>query len=456
MRDLHTRFRALDNLRAPDLWNEIEERAMAAEPRRTGTNRWLLVTVLALLAVATAGVALVGSGILKLPIVVEASVEPSATADATALASVTVEPTVAESFSPSATPDEAATAQWTMTGAFREARPDSTMTLLLDGTVLATGGYGPIPDLQLMSVELYDPASGSWAITGELVSPHAGHSATLLSDGRVLIAGGGGGGGALTTAELYDPGSESWSATGDMTSGHGGHMATLLQDGRVLVAGGCCDGSGSYLTAAELYDPGSGTWTATGNMVEVRSDATITLLSDGRVLVAGGQSFGVGTAELYDPNTGAWTATASMAAGRIDHTAVLLPDGRVLVAGGYAYDTTGNNGTALASAELYDPSTGTWTTTGSMAEARAGQTATLLSDETVLVAGGQDIRDNAGIDSLATAELYDPVSGTWTPTADMVEARYGHLATLLLDGRVLVVGGGTAASVELYSPVRNP
>jgi N-acetylneuraminic acid mutarotase len=188
-------------------------------------------------------------------------------------------------------------------------------------------------------------------------------------------------------------------------------------------------------------------------MVEVRGEATITLLSDGRVLVAGGQSFGVGTAELYDPTTGTWTATASMSAGRIDHTAVLLPDGQVLVTGGYTYDTTGNNGTALSSAELYDPSTGTWTATGSIAQARAGQTATLLSDGTVLVSGGQDIRNNAGLGNLATAELYDPIGGTWTATAQMVEARYGHTATLLLDGRVLVFGGGsTAATAELYDP----
>ena len=231
-----------------------------------------------------------------------------------------------------------------------------------------------------------------------------------------------------------------------MVEGQGGHLAALLLDGRVLIAGG-------GLVTAQLYDPVSGTWTATGNMVEVRGEATITVLPDGRVLVAGGQSFGVGTAELYDPNTGTWTATGSMAEGRIDHTAVLLPDGRVLVTGGYTYDSTGNNGTALSSAELYDPDTGEWTATGSMAEARAGLAATLLSDGTVLVTGGQDIRNNAALGNLATAELYDPASGTWTATAEMIEARYGHFATLLLDGRVLVSGGGeTSATAELYDP----
>ena len=231
----------------------------------------------------------------------------------------------------------------------------------------------------------------------------------------------------------------------------GGNLATLLLDGRVLVAGG---GVGTF---AELYDPASGTWSATGSMVEVRGGATITVLLDGRVLVTGGQSFGVGTAELYDPTTETWTATASLSAGRIDHTAVLLPDGTVLVAGGYTYDATGNNGTALASAELYDPITETWTATGSMAAARAGLAAALLSDGTVLVAGGQDIRDNAGLGNVATAELYDPTSRAWTATPEMIEARYLHSATLLLDGRVLVTGGGsTSPTAELYDPDGNP
>jgi hypothetical protein len=447
MTDLQTRFRALDSLRAPDLWNEIEERAMAAEPRRTGTNRWVLIAVVALLAAAMVGAALVGSGIIKLPIVVEASMEPSGAASVVPAPSATAEATTAPSAAPSSTPAQAVPA-WTVTGNMIASR--ETVTLLLDGTVLATGGSGPIPDSPLAEADLYDPDSGAWSATGNMVAPHGGHTATRLSDGRVLVAGGGSAVGPLTFAELYDPVSGTWSATGEMVEGQGGHLATLLLDGRVLVAGG-------GLVTAQLYDPDTGSWTATGDMVEVRGEATITLLLDGRVLVTGGQSFGVGTAELYDPSTGTWTATGSMAEGRIDHSSVLLPDGRVLVTGGYTYDSTGNNGTALSSAELFDPSTGTWTATGSMAAARAGLGAALLSDGNVLVMGGQDMRNNAGLGSVATAELFDPVSGTWTDTADMIEARYGHMATLLLDGRVLVLGGGsTPATAELYDPGGNP
>ncbi|TFG86222.1 MAG: kelch-like protein, partial [Gemmatimonadales bacterium] len=178
------------------------------------------------------------------------------------------------------------------------------------------------------------------------------------------------------------------------------------------------------------------TWTATGNMIEARAFPTATLLPDGRVLVAGG-SLGLGglaSAELYDPGSGSWTATGNMIEGRGFHTATLLPDGTVLVAGGIG----------LSTAELYDPGSGSWTATGNMIEARAFYAATRLPDGKVLVAGGR----NSG----TSAELYDPGSGTWTVTASMIEARSGHTATLLSDVRVLVAGGEALGSAEVYEP----
>jgi N-acetylneuraminic acid mutarotase len=236
-----------------------------------------------------------------------------------------------------------------------------------------------------------------------------------------------------------------------MVEGHGGHTAVLLLDGTVLVAGGCCDASGSFVTSAELYDPSSGSWSSTGNMIEVRADAAITLLRDGRVLATGGQYFGLGTAELYDPSSGTWSATGSMAEGRIGHAAALLPDGTVLVAGGYTNDSSGNFATMLASAELYDPGSGTWTATGNMIEARADHTATSLPDGTVLVAGGSEFNS---LTNFASTELYDPSSGTWTSNASMIEARAYHAATLLLNGKVLVAGGRDSGGgiSELYDP----
>ena len=241
--------------------------------------------------------------------------------------------------------------------------------------------------------------------TGSMTVARNGHTATLLLDGRVLIAGGTDASSALASAELYDPTSETFTATGSMMPiARSGHSATLLANstlpnyGKVLVAGG---GSQS----AELYDPTAGTFTATtGSMVALRLGQTATLLQNGQVLIAGGET---AKSELFNPFTGAFTATGDMTVSRSGHTATLLPDGRVLIAGGVQDLGPGTlpipPGPGVASAELYDPVSGTFASTGSMSEGRTGHTATLLIDNTVLVVGP----DN-------TAELFSPGTGTFS------------------------------------------
>ncbi|HKB39383.1 MAG TPA: kelch repeat-containing protein [Gemmataceae bacterium] len=191
-------------------------------------------------------------------------------------------------------------------------------------------------------------------------------------------------------------------------------------------------------------------WSSGGSMHDPRVSPTATLLSDGKVLIAGGSagengnSLGLASAELYDPATGTWTLTGSMTTARVGHAATLLPSGQVLVSGGIDVGRQ----IKLESAELYDPTTGSWTVTGSLNVARNLHTATLLPGGKVLVAGG------AGRD--ASAELYDPATGTWTLTGSMTNARVEHTATLLASGKVLVVGGsrlGSSAELaELYDP----
>jgi hypothetical protein len=187
-----------------------------------------------------------------------------------------------------------------------------------------------------------------------------------------------------------------------------------------------------------VYDPSTSTWSTVSASPGIQA---ATRLGDGRVLLLSTQA-----ASIYDPTTGTVSATASMSAARTEYTATTLADGRVLVVGGR--DPAGMfTLVGLRSAEIYNPVSGTWTPTGDLGVGRYAQTATLLNDGRVLVAGGKT-RD---IDpTLASAELYDPATGMWTDTGAMHEAQSGHVATRLSDGSVFVLGRDLSA--ERYDP----
>lgn len=350
---------------------------------------------------------------------------------------------------------------FTPTGSLHEARGLHTATLLPDNKVLmaygsnssaytdATGYVG------LESIEVYDPGTGTFTeIVGESGVGIFGHTATLLSNGKVLLAGGFvndvwdyGGSTSFNEATLYDSATGVYSGTANLTANRGDHTATLLANGKVLIAGGADqDPTGTGLASAELYDPSTGTFTQTGSMAVGRFLHTATQLLNGKVLIVGGAltstSEPVATAEVYDPATGVFTMTGEMATAREQHTATLLADGRVLIVGGTTSTRTGD---PTATAEVYDPFTGSFSITGSMAEARTFHTATLLPSGKVLVAGGGE--ENS------TAEVYDPATGSFSITGGMEIGRSGHTATLLPNGSVLVAGGGIfagLASAELY------
>jgi len=378
------------------------------------------------------------------------SIEPSAEASPTLGApSATPSPSSVSSSEPSTTAP-----RWEATSNVIRPHAFHTATLLPDGRVLVAGGVvnDRLDGQASAAVELYDPSSGSWTATRRMTEARWGHTATLLPNGKVLVAGGYlNGSDSLPSAEVYDPGSGRWTITGHMTVGRGGHTATLLPDGTVLVIGGGAEDTllegGPRSATAELYDPGSGKWTATGKLTEARKGFTATLLPGGLVLVAGGDGSFM-AAELYDPASRKWTATGSMAVGRFGHTATLLTDGTVLVTGGCACSDP--NAGAVASAELYQPSKRRWIATGDMGTARIFHAATLLTDGRVLV-----VNDGLLGDRPPSAELYDPAVGGWAATASPTRSRYGYTTTRLQNNKVLLVGDydyDSQASAELYDP----
>lgn len=349
------------------------------------------------------------------------------------------------------------------TGCLNTPRSGSTefsLTRLLDGQLLAAGGtYNGY----LSSAELYDPIVGQWTATSPLTTARGRHSATLLPTGKVLIAGGSSTSGVLASTELYDPNTGTWASTGAMATARAGHTALLLADGRVLVVAGYSLGTSDSLglASAELYDPTTGTWAPTGSLGTARMTQSGVRLADGRVLIAGGKPQGVtftnlASAELYDPATGVWSPTGAMAIGRREAFSLTrLATGQVLVAGGITDWTA----IGTAQAELYDPTTGTWTATTPLPAPRQNHSATLLGDGRVLLVGGNEHPQHFGDGTeMATAYLYDPTAPTWILGGVLKEPRVFQHEARLLDGRVVIVGGshGSAqlATAELFQPGR--
>jgi hypothetical protein len=176
-----------------------------------------------------------------------------------------------------------------------------------------------------------------------------------------------------------------------------------------------------------------------------------TLLADGRVLIAGGGQ-GIASAELFDPTSGISSLTASLNQGRQSHSAVRLLDGRVLLTGGEVWDDDAGRWQQVASSEIYDPQSAQFVATGSMNHPRLFAFANLLQDGTVLISGGLTANADGSISYPLTVEVFDPATGIFSDTADMagVHLTSTSTATTLRDGRILFTSG---ASAEIYDPV---
>lgn len=312
------------------------------------------------------------------------------------------------------------------------------------------------PVLVTDTPEQTEPTATDGNVTAiqDMLTDRAAHTATLLPNGKVLIAGGfNGSENSLSSAEIFDPASSKFLPTDSMSFARQSHTATLLQNGKVLIAGGY-GYNGEYLSSAELYDPLTGKFIPTEQMAIPRAGHIAALLNNGKVLLAGGVGAGwtfLDSAELYDPNTNTFTLTGNMTIARESHTATLLKDGKVLITGGHK----GRRSSIIiySSAELYDPTSGLFTSTTSMLTERHKHDAVLLEDGRVLVVGGADERDDGG--QYSSAEIYDPHTGMFTMAGNMNASRYKFQGTsvLLRTGKVLLIGG--AGVTEIYDPVTN-
>ncbi|MDI9570363.1 MAG: kelch repeat-containing protein [Pseudomonadota bacterium] len=336
-------------------------------------------------------------------------------------------------------------------------------------------------------LQLATPLARSVVSLGALNSRRAGnHTATLLTDGKVLIAGGHtniGTRDALATAELYDPATRTFTPTGTMKAPRWGHTATPLPDGKVLIAGGYNYQGGVHtnLDTAELYDPATGQFTLlSSRMSSPRRQHTATAFPDPithamKVLIAGGIASGgaednwsvTNRADIYDVALQTFTPTGNLVTGRGTHRAVVVPGpprtvnlpagpvtipvNDVLIAGGSNYTDY------LASAEIYDATTGTFSSTGSMAAGRAHGIGNLYN-----VFGGGVTNGQAW---LASTEFFDPSTGAFYPYASLNQARRGHAVAQLSLGRFLVSGGAHAGNptmeildlaTDTFTPVTTP
>jgi len=277
------------------------------------------------------------------------------------------------------------------------------------------------------------------------------HTATLLLDGTVLLAGGDNST-TVTTADIYDPSTDSFHATaGHMTTVRAsGHSAVGLPNGKVLIAGGDYPPTNQgFPGTAEVFDPVTGTFTATGVMNEFREAPSVTLLNDGTVLVAGGGAGSLGSGidqtslnsvELYDPASGTFALVRDMAVARTYQTATLLNDGSVLIAGG---EQRHGCCMPLPNAEVYLPGPKSFSTVGSMAFPRVFHNATLLATGSVHVIGGGD----------AITEIYSPTQAGFLQSISLQLPRTNHTATLLPNNGGILVCGGILPSLGLGNVV---
>lgn len=295
-----------------------------------------------------------------------------------------------------------------------------------------------------------------WVDAGDLVEPRNATSVVVVGNGEVLIVGSdwmtswltacGTATGGSDSVEIGDPEGGDWEKTTSLPSRREGPVLLALPDGRALLTGGMTgeDGGPTAYSSTYVFDPADRSWLQSGLLNTARTGAAAAVLADGRILVAGGLYIDrtgqsdLDSSELWDPASGSWSSTGPLAGTRVDASAATLADGRVLVVGGVA---SNGDQAQQAAAEVYDPETGRWSSAGTLATARSGFALVALADGGAIVVGGFGGLAPRAVGRVSTVERFDPVSNTWSPAQDFPGPVAGATGIRLADGRVLVAGG---------------
>jgi Serine/threonine protein kinase len=434
----------------------------AASPGFKPSPAFAIVAAIAIIALLSVGIMVVAGRPDGSP-----SVAPTPSGEVTARptdsgqAAVTATATAAAT----ATPFTGPTGVWQLFGSLPRTMWGDGAAQLPNGSVTVFGMVTGKSHTMALQTSLVDPQTGTVSAGSSMLSAQAVPGVATLSDGSVFAAGGWGGTNGsypVSAAELLSGSTGSWSAISPMIVPRSQATVTELTDGRILVAGGWtkyASGGWTATATAEIYNRSTATWTMAQSMSTPRALATATRLADGRVLVAGGSSVYLSgrarvgrehvasSAELYDPASDSWQFAGSMSVPRSAQSAALLPNGSVLVAGGWSNGL--QDGTA--SVDVYVPGAG-WTNAAGMPGGHCQARMVTLLDGRLLEIGGNDVKD----DTTIAVELFDPDSGTWQRTGSLQQPLYWPAAVVLRDGRVLVAGGSTATAIsnrlEIYAP----
>ena len=327
-----------------------------------------------------------------------------------------------------------------------------------DGSVLVVGDdHACIPgnaEPGSERAEVYEPATDRWFEIQSLNKPRKSPATVALPDGSAMVIGGVNEQDvSFSSTKILSPATRTWTDGPLLDIARRETHAAELGDGRILVASVVGQEETSQLVTTEIYDPSTGTWASGGEPLHFYMGSLMPL-TDGRVLAIG-SAFETGIwLEAFDASTKSWTSLETPGEWRQDDgygeswypQFVALEEGGILAVGGFDDGVT-------ARAARYDPRLNHWVDIKPMPTARAEATLLRLGDGRVLAIGGYasgpDFEDQR---ALAVVEIFDPVSGEWTATGNLLEPRYDAKALELQDGSVMLLGGASDFNVHFDTP----